>query len=91
MPKIGKKCFEPSGTWLQEKQIDNALKNRKRLLEIERVDRLSQLGSAEWLSHLQKAKVTKLSGQKWENFGHQEAGQLYLIPEEALILLEMVK
>lgn len=90
LPKTGKKYFEPNGSWLQDMQLENGLKNRKRLIELERVDRNSQLAIAEWLPGIQKAKVTKKSGQKWENFGHEERGQMHLLPEEALILLEMV-
>jgi hypothetical protein len=90
LPKTGKKYFEPSGSWLQDMQLENGLKNRKRLLGIERVDRSSQLALAEWLATSQQAKVTKKSGQKWENFGYEDKSQLYLLPEEALILLEMV-
>lgn len=71
-------------------QLENGLKNRKRLLAVEKVDRASQLASAEWLPGSQKARVTKKSGQKWDSFGYEEKMQLYLLPEEALILLEMV-
>lgn len=91
LPKTGNKYFEPTGTWLQEKQLEKGLTNRKRLIEIERVERSSQLASAEWLPGSQRARVTKKSGQKWDSFGFEEKSQLYLIPEEALILLEMVR
>ncbi|NP_001127799.2 tRNA splicing endonuclease 54 homolog [Nasonia vitripennis] len=89
LPKIGKKHFEPSGSWLQDMQLENGLKNRKRLIELERVDRISQLAIAEWLPGIQKARVTKRSGQKWESFGHEDRCNMYLLPEEALLLLEM--
>lgn len=91
LPKTGKKHFEPTGTWLEEKQIENGLKTRKKLLELERVDRMSQLSLAEWLSHCQKAKVVRLSGKVWDTFGYYEQSQMYLLPEEALFLLEMVR
>ncbi|XP_014203735.1 uncharacterized protein LOC106636022 [Copidosoma floridanum] len=89
LPKIGKKYFEPNGSWLEAMQLDNGLRNRKRVVEIEKVERHSQLALAEWLPGIQKARVTKKSGQKWENFGYEEKAQLYLLPEEALLLLEM--
>lgn len=91
LPKIGQKYFEPSGSWLEKMQLDNGLKSRKKVIEIERVERHSQLALAEWLSTTQKARVVKKSGQKWNNFGHMEKSELYLLPEEALILLEMVR
>lgn len=75
---------------MEKLQLENGLKNRKRLIEIERVERMSQLALAEWLPGSQRAKVTKQSGQKWDSFGFVEKSQLYLLPEEAMILLEMV-
>ena len=71
-------------------QLENSLKNRRRILGIERVERLSNLASAEWLPGSQRARVTKKSGQDWQNFGYIEKEQLYLLPEEALVLMEMV-
>ena len=91
LPRIGKKYFEPTGTWLQTMQLENGLKNRKRLLDIQRVERRSQLALAEWLPGIQRARITKRSGQKWDSFGYEEKCQLYLLPEEALVLLEMVR
>lgn len=91
LPRTGKKYFEPTGTWLENMQLENGLKSRKKLIEIERVTRNSQLAVAEWLPGIQKAKVIKKSGQKWDNFGTSDRDNLYLLPEEALILLEMVK
>lgn len=57
---------------------------------MERVDRSAQLALAEWLPGIQKAKVIKKSGQRWDCFGTEDKGGLYLLPEETLLLLEMV-
>ncbi|KAL7289108.1 hypothetical protein TKK_0017056 [Trichogramma kaykai] len=89
LPKLSNKYFEPSGSWLEQMQLENNLKNSKKIIEVERVERLSQLASAEWLPGSQKARVIKKSGQRWENFGYEEKNHLFLLPEEALILLEM--
>ncbi|OAD62169.1 tRNA-splicing endonuclease subunit Sen54 [Eufriesea mexicana] len=88
LPKTGMKQFEPNNSWLQNMQIEKGIMARKNLIAIERVDRISQLASAEWLPAQKKAKVKKYSGQDWSSFGLEKGGTLYLIPEEALFLLE---
>lgn len=59
-------------------------------MNIERVERISQLAVAEWLPERRKAQVIKKSGQDWGNFGIEINKTLLLFPEEALLLLEMV-
>ncbi|KAG5340832.1 SEN54 endonuclease, partial [Acromyrmex charruanus] len=88
LPKSGKKHFEPDNSWLQNIQIEKGLKKRKDLLNVERVERISELASAEWLPSQKRALVTKRSGQDWSNFGLERNGSLYLLPEEALFLIE---
>lgn len=89
LPKFGQKQFEPNNSWLEKVQIEKGVQNCKDLLNIERVERISQLASAEWLPEKKKAQVIKKSGQDWNNFGVEINNILYLIPEEALLLLEM--
>ncbi|XP_012264106.2 uncharacterized protein LOC105690667 isoform X1 [Athalia rosae] len=89
LPSVGQKQYEPNSCWLQKKQIEKGLNDRKELLGVERVERKSQLAAAEWLPQESRARVTKKSGQEWTNFGVEENCQLYLIPEEALMLLEL--
>jgi len=91
LPRNGKKHFEPDNSWLQNIQIEKGLKNRRDLLNIERVERNSELASAEWLPSQKRALVTKRSGQDWGNFGLEKNGFLYLLPEEALFLIETVR
>lgn len=90
LPKNGEKRFEPNNSWLEKVQIEKGLKTRRDLLNIERVERISELASAEWIPTQKKALVTKRSGQDWSTFGTDKNGSLYLIPEEALFLLETV-
>lgn len=90
LPRSGEKHFEPNNSWLEKVQIEKGLKTRRDLLNIERVERISDLASAEWMPTQKKALVTKKSGQDWSNFGTDKNGSLYLIPEEALFLLETV-
>ncbi|XP_063972204.1 uncharacterized protein LOC135159991 [Diachasmimorpha longicaudata] len=89
LPKCGEKLFEPNGSWLQQKQISTNLENMRNLLKIERVNRLSQLAVAEWLPNEKRALVIKRSGVEWTNYGLELNKSLYLMPEEALLLLEM--
>lgn len=91
LPRNGKKHFEPDNSWLQNVQIEKGLKNRRDLLNIERVERISELAIAEWLPSQKIALVTKRSGQDWSNFGLEKNGFLYLQPEEALFLMETVR
>ncbi|XP_076642399.1 tRNA splicing endonuclease subunit 54 [Halictus rubicundus] len=88
LPKTGMKQFEPDDSWLQNMQIEKGLKSRKNLIAVERVDRISQLASAEWLPLQKRARVKKYSGQDWGNYGLEKNCALYLLPEEALFLLE---
>ena len=39
---------------------------------------------------MKKAKVTKVVGKMWETFGHHKDGANWLMPEEALFLIETV-
>ncbi|XP_015188886.1 PREDICTED: uncharacterized protein LOC107073016 [Polistes dominula] len=89
LPKFGQKEYEPNNSWLENVQIEKNLKNCKDLLNIERVERISQLAVAEWLPQTRKARVIKKSGQDWGNFGIEVNKTLFLLPEESLLLLEM--
>ncbi|KAI4487003.1 hypothetical protein M0802_012103 [Mischocyttarus mexicanus] len=89
LPKFGQKQYEPNNSWLENVQIEKNLKNCKDLLNIERVERISQLAVAEWLPQTRKARVIKKSGQDWGNFGIEVNKTLLLLPEESLLLLEM--
>ncbi|KZC10248.1 PREDICTED: putative uncharacterized protein DDB_G0282133 [Dufourea novaeangliae] len=88
LPKIGMKQFEPDNSWLQNMQIEKGIKSHKNLIAVERVDRISQLASAEWLPLQKRARVKKFTGVDWGNFGLEKNCVLYLLPEEALFLLE---
>ncbi|XP_075232039.1 uncharacterized protein LOC142330564 [Lycorma delicatula] len=88
LPVIGQKEFQPTNSWLEKKQIQNALGDRKALLEEERVEKWSALSSAEWIPDVKKAKVIKKVGKAWENLGHHSNDEDWLFPEEALLLLE---
>ncbi|KAF7995914.1 hypothetical protein HCN44_007021 [Aphidius gifuensis] len=87
IPKSGYKLSNPSGSLLENQQIDTNLNSRKNLIKCERVTRLSQLACADWLQYERKAKITKITGC-CQNYGTTVNGTIYLLPEEALLLLE---
>ncbi|XP_071444603.1 uncharacterized protein Tsen54 [Hetaerina americana] len=82
------KKFRSTNTWLETKKIQNALEERKSLMEEKRVEKLAQLSQGEWLPSSNLVKVTKQVGRHWTTMGHSHLGGLYLDPEEALFLLE---
>lgn len=88
LPTKGMKEFQPCNSWLEKKQIQTALEERKNLLEEERVERLGALTRADWDPELKIARVTCRVGRHWKQMGHEVGGKLYLFPEEALFLLE---
>lgn len=90
LPKTGEKSFEPNESWLEKRQIENGIKKRKELLNLQRVERTSGLSTAKWLPDKKKALVTKTCGKSINNFGASEKSSMYLLPEEALYLAETV-
>nr|CAD7202303.1 unnamed protein product [Timema douglasi] len=89
LPTKGDKEFRPSHSWLEDKQIQRAIDERKALLEEERVVKLGNLARAEWNDELKEAEVTRVTGKHWQVIGHERETKIWLYPEEALYLLEM--
>nr|CAD7393698.1 unnamed protein product [Timema cristinae] len=89
LPTKGDKDFRPSHSWLEDKQIQRAIDERKALLEEERVVKLGNLARAEWNDELKEAEVTRVTGKHWQVIGHERKTKIWLYPEEALYLLEM--
>ncbi|KAK3927821.1 tRNA-splicing endonuclease subunit Sen54 [Frankliniella fusca] len=88
LPKEGLKEFKPTNSWIEKKQIQSILNDRKELLEVERVEKWGCLAGAVWDHRKQLAKVTKRTGKHFQALGFEKEGALYLYPEEALFLLE---
>ncbi|XP_046402557.1 uncharacterized protein LOC124168384 [Ischnura elegans] len=82
------KKFRSTNSWLETKKIQNALEERKVMLEEKRVEKLAQLSQGEWIPSAHVVKVIKKVGRHWAVMGHTYMGELYLDPEEALFLLE---
>ncbi|ELT91160.1 hypothetical protein CAPTEDRAFT_229033 [Capitella teleta] len=85
----GLKSDEPDGSWLQAKQIDHYHRERKELLNEERVQVSKTLTKAQWDPVAQKVEViSKAMHQFWKVMGHVEEGRFWLQPEEALFLMD---
>ncbi|XP_075973808.1 tRNA splicing endonuclease subunit 54 [Anticarsia gemmatalis] len=89
LPDIGLKDVTPNGSWLEQKQIQAALEARKHLIEVERIEKHGTLSQAKWLDGMNRAQVTQKAGGYWQYFGYNVGKTLYLMPEEALFLMEV--
>ncbi|XP_072931796.1 uncharacterized protein Tsen54 [Epargyreus clarus] len=89
LPEVGLKDVVPNGSWLEQKQVQAALDNRKQLIELERIEKSGVLSHAEWREELMLAEVTQKVGGYWQYIGHNVGKQLFLNPEEALFLMEV--
>lgn len=88
LPEIGLKNVLPNGSWLEQKQIQAALEERRHLLQVERIEKTGTLSHAEWRDELKLAEVTQQVGGYWHFLGHSAEKKFYLRPEEALYLME---
>ncbi|XP_046959808.1 uncharacterized protein LOC124529915 [Vanessa cardui] len=89
LPEVGLKDILPSGSWLEQKQIQAAVEARKQLIEVERIEKSGTLSHAVWREELMLAEVTQKVGSYWQYLGHNKGKQLFLRPEEALFLMEI--
>ncbi|CAH2036908.1 unnamed protein product, partial [Iphiclides podalirius] len=89
LPELGLKDVYPTGSWLEEKQIQAAIDARKQLICAERIEKSGTISHAEWRENLMLAEVTQKNGGHWQFMGHNIGKQLYLYPEETLFLMEI--
>ncbi|VVC88991.1 unnamed protein product, partial [Leptidea sinapis] len=88
LPERGSKDVRPSGTLLEQKQIESALEARKSFISVERIEKRGNLSRAEWKNELMLAEVIHKVGGHWQYLGHNVGKKLYLEPEEILYLME---
>ncbi|CAK1596418.1 unnamed protein product [Parnassius mnemosyne] len=89
LPELGLKNVSPTGSWLEQKQIQSAIESRKHLIDAERIEKSGVLSHAVWRESLMLAEVTQKSGGHWQFMGHNVGKKLFLFPEEALFLMEV--
>ncbi|KAL8163225.1 UNVERIFIED_CONTAM: hypothetical protein K2H54_015007 [Gekko kuhli] len=84
----GQKDFIPDGSEEQEEKLRRCWDEHWQLLQEERVERLGSLVKADWKPQEGIAELKSPAGKFWHTMGHTEHGKQYLLPEEALYLLE---
>ncbi|XP_077183939.1 tRNA-splicing endonuclease subunit Sen54 isoform X2 [Paroedura picta] len=84
----GQKDFIPDGSEEQEERLRQCRDEHWQLLREERVERLGSLVKAEWKPQEGIIELKSPAGKFWHTMGSSEHGKQYLLPEEALYLLE---
>ncbi|KAH0563050.1 hypothetical protein GP486_002383 [Trichoglossum hirsutum] len=89
IPRRGEKDFEPDGTGHQDRILADSRRAMNDALSLERIQPPKGHIRAIWHEELQRASVTKPRGTHFQTVGKQESnGNLWLLPEETLWLLE---
>ncbi|XP_072259328.1 tRNA-splicing endonuclease subunit Sen54 [Pyxicephalus adspersus] len=86
----GQKDFLPDGSEAQDAKLQMCRTDQWELLEEERVERLGSLGRGIWKAEENLVELTLPAGKFWHTMGFTIEGRQYLLPEEALYLLECV-
>ncbi|XP_066498501.1 tRNA-splicing endonuclease subunit Sen54 isoform X2 [Hoplias malabaricus] len=88
IPLKGQKEFLPSSSEQQRARLQKGLSEHWTLVEEERVERLGNLVSAEWIPEGKLVKLKSAAGKFWQTMGFSDRGKQCLHPEEALYLME---
>uniref|UniRef100_A0A8C2DSB3 TSEN54 tRNA splicing endonuclease subunit n=1 Tax=Cyprinus carpio TaxID=7962 RepID=A0A8C2DSB3_CYPCA len=88
IPVRGQKDFLPSGSEQQMARLQQCLDEHWTLLAEERVERLGNLVKAVWIPDQRLVELQSPAGKFWQTMGFSERGTQYLLPEEALYLME---
>ncbi|XP_061703037.1 tRNA-splicing endonuclease subunit Sen54 isoform X2 [Syngnathoides biaculeatus] len=88
IPVRGKKDFYPDNSEEQRMRLEQNLNEHWSLLSEERVERLGNLVKAVWIPSEQIVELQSPAGKFWQTMGFSTSGKQYLLPEEALYLME---
>ncbi|XP_040010767.1 tRNA-splicing endonuclease subunit Sen54 [Xiphias gladius] len=88
IPVRGQKDFFPSDSDEQRERLEQSLNEHWSLISEERVERLGNLVKATWLPSDQIVELQSPAGKFWQTMGFSANGKQYLLPEEALYLME---
>ncbi|CAG8467789.1 1686_t:CDS:10 [Dentiscutata erythropus] len=87
--KRGIKDSEPDGSIRQNELLTESLNTLQNFLQEERSGSSRQICKATWHpAPINKAHVTTIRGNHFHNMGHSIKGEMWLYPEEALLLME---
>ncbi|XP_054250029.1 tRNA-splicing endonuclease subunit Sen54 [Indicator indicator] len=84
----GPKDFIPDGSAEQAEKLRLCQEEQWEILSEERVERLGNLVKAEWKPGQGIVELQSPAGKFWHTMGFSKHGKQYLLPEEALYLLE---
>ncbi|KPP78206.1 tRNA-splicing endonuclease subunit Sen54-like [Scleropages formosus] len=88
IPARGQKDFLPDGSAQQRERLERSLEEHWSLVSEERVERLGALVQAEWIPSKRVVELRTPAGKFWQTMGFSEHGKQFLLPEEALYLME---
>ncbi|XP_013865712.1 tRNA-splicing endonuclease subunit Sen54 [Austrofundulus limnaeus] len=88
IPVRGQKDFFPNDSEEQKQRLQQSLDEHWSLISEERVERLGSLVKATWIPSEQIVELQTPAGKFWQTMGFSANGKQYLLPEEALYLME---
>ncbi|XP_023269524.1 tRNA-splicing endonuclease subunit Sen54 [Seriola lalandi dorsalis] len=88
IPVRGQKDFFPNDSDEQRQRLEQSLNEHWSLVSEERVERLGNLVRATWIPSDQTVELLSPAGKFWQTMGFSADGKQYLLPEEALYLME---
>ncbi|MBN3304889.1 SEN54 endonuclease, partial [Amia calva] len=88
IPVRGQKDFLPNSSHKQKERLERSLEEHWSLISEERVERLGSLVKAEWIPSDNVVELKAPAGKFWQTMGFSDQGKQFLLPEEALYLLE---
>ncbi|XP_038161533.1 tRNA-splicing endonuclease subunit Sen54 [Cyprinodon tularosa] len=88
IPARGQKDFYPDETEEQRLRLQQSLDEHWNLISEERVERLGNLVKATWIPDDRIVELQTPAGKFWQTMGFSAEGKQYLLPEEALYLME---
>ncbi|KAM9393516.1 tRNA-splicing endonuclease subunit Sen54 [Pholidichthys leucotaenia] len=88
IPVRGQKDFFRNDSEEQRQRVEQSLNEHWSLVSEERVERLGNLVKAAWLPSERIVVLQSPAGKFWQTMGFAAKGKQYLLPEEALYLME---
>ncbi|XP_012710354.2 tRNA-splicing endonuclease subunit Sen54 isoform X1 [Fundulus heteroclitus] len=88
LPARGQKDFYPDDSEEQRQRLQQSLDEHWRLISEERVERLGNLVKGVWIPSERIVELQSPAGKFWQTMGFSAEGKQYLLPEEALYLME---
>ncbi|XP_034749750.1 tRNA-splicing endonuclease subunit Sen54 isoform X1 [Etheostoma cragini] len=88
IPVRGPKDFFPDDSDEQRQRLEQSLNEHWSLVSEERVEKLGNLVKATWIPSEQIVELQSPAGKFWQTMGFSAKGKQFLLPEEALYLME---